>query len=75
MDTWVREGLTTEDIGNMADIHEFVSMDFLRAVQLCVIFLSSDLVKIVQHKRWSPFLFALSRLQNISSVMRGAILT
>jgi hypothetical protein len=35
VDIWVREGMSTEDIGIMGDIDEIVSRDFLRAAQVC----------------------------------------
>jgi hypothetical protein len=35
VNTWIKEGMTSEDVGVMADVDEIVSRDFLRAVQVC----------------------------------------
>ena len=35
VDLWIKEGMTKDDVGVMADIDEIVSRDFLRAVQVC----------------------------------------
>jgi hypothetical protein len=37
VDRWIKQGMTENDVGIMADVDEVFSRDFLRAAQVCVI--------------------------------------
>jgi hypothetical protein len=37
VERWIKEGMTENDVGIMADIDEMFSRDFLRAAQVCII--------------------------------------